>query len=168
MLKQITIIAAVVLLLLALPSCVDENAGTITFQVGILHKGHRLDPMVRQTFHLLDEDVEFIIKGYVVNKSKPPIYYYGWSEIYKLSDETGLREKIKAAVRSHTIQSVTTDYDGRGIFKGLKPEETYYIVGASRDTDHELLSYFLVWNIEAKTGSTKLLYQENAEHFTWQ
>jgi hypothetical protein len=127
-------------------------------KAAIVYKMGGAQPIARETFYLLDNDLEKILKdaGLQTGDSTSLAFMYGISLMSRNGYMKDFAEKAKAAVQPHIVKTVTTDFDGTAKFEGIGAG-TYYIVGATQTRGG-----FAVWNLKVEAGDSVVLDQNNA------
>jgi hypothetical protein len=158
MCRKLALTLPVACLILALTSC----SKTVTIRAAIVYKMGGAEPLARVPFHLLNEDLETVLRNAGINPitydgSVTPITEYGMTMRYRRV-EPEKAARMESAIQPHIVKTAVTDFEGTAQFDDV-PSGTYYIVGVA-----ETRGGYAVWNLKVEVSGSKtvILDQNNA------
>jgi hypothetical protein len=147
------------------PSPTPTPLSTLSIEVGLIYDNGDVKPVARTTFFLLDEDLRIILKpfdetpGTLGSEMDSLLSTSASSMVEKSYQEKAKAKysKIKSAVESHIIATVTTDFTGKGKLESLTPG-TRFVYGEFRVGQERV-----AWNlkVELKAGANTALTLDN-------
>ncbi len=149
-----------------------KGESTLSLDTGIIFRSGDIKPVARTEFYLLDKGLvdALLEKGYSYNNKKvtdPYLIYIQFlssAEYYNSTDDSRERfDLIWSILRPHVIQSVTTNFDGKAIFKEIPPGQ-YYLMGLTKIGQNSI-----IWNVEVNLSpgdNSFTLDQNNAAYIT--
>jgi hypothetical protein len=139
------------------PAVAAPQTGNISIEVGIIYKMGGNQPVARTEFMLLDQSLENILAEAGVPQGQTGVLSsYAFARLYP-NQFPGMAERAQAAIKQHTVQSVSTDFSGKAQFTDIKPGN-YYIGGLASTRGG-----FAIWNlpVEVKAGQNSFLLDQN-------
>ena len=138
------------------PEPVAPSTGTLAIEAGIIYKAGGNQPVGRTEFRLLDSDLESLISAAGLRADRGIDLVSTWGIKRRYSPDAILLQ-IEESIRKHTIQSVTTDFNGKAQFENIQPGK-YFVYGLT-----ETRRGFAIWSvpIEIKAGQNSLLLDQN-------
>jgi hypothetical protein len=132
--------------------------GILNLEAALVYKMGGVQPVAREKFYLLDQDLEKILResGMKNNKNVGYIATFGLAIQYP-DQYAGEKEKALSAIKRHVQYSVTTDFEGKAKFNDVKAG-SYYLFGIT-----ESRKAFAIWNtkIEIKAGENSIVLDQN-------
>jgi hypothetical protein len=138
---------------------------TLSIEAGIIYKSTGNQPVARTKFRLLDADLADIIWLPPDFESKHALddpranLIYNWALAVQYSNDKSVIVRTALMISQHTVQDVTTDFNGKAELADVKPGR-YFLFART-----ETRGGFAVWNllIEIKPGKNSVaLDQDNA------
>jgi len=131
---------------------------SVSIEAGLIYNSGDTKPVARTTFFLLDEDLRILLKPFgetpgTLGSEMDLLYAFREYPKSKAS-----YDQIKAAVESHIIASVTTDFNGKAKLTDLVPGPRFlygeFHVGENR----------IAWNVkvEIKAGAETSIILDNS------
>ena len=132
--------------------------GALSIEAGLIYNSGDTKPVARTTFFLLDEDLRIILKPFGETPGtlgSQMDFLYTFREYPK---SKASYDQIKAAVESHIIATVTTDFNGRAKLTDLVPG-TRFMYGEFRVSEDRI-----AWNVkvEIKSGAETSIILDNS------
>ncbi len=143
--------------------------GVLSFETGLVFRSGDVKPIARTTFYLLDNNLSKILidaglqtpKGHESGTNdinKDLINSFAGSIVFNLLPEyKDFHLAAMTALKPHTIQTVTTGFDGKATFQPTATG-TYYLMGVS-----ETPNGYVIWNlkVEIKPGKNSVILDQN-------
>ena len=142
---------------------VSKKNGVLSLEAGLVFKSGDIKPVARTEFHLLDKSLAEILREAGVqgdrgdNSEHNLVFTYGLAMTY---GQSNLPSGVSEAVRSHIVQSATSDFSGKAKF-GAAPQGTYYVYALASTPKG-----FVIWNLKVDINSAEVsvtLDQNNAD-----
>lgn len=140
----------------------------LSFEVGLVFKSGDVKPVARATFYLLDDDLAKILKEAGLqaprrfssggNPEEDLVDAFASSVRFSsLEDYKEFYPAAMTALKPHIIQSVITDFGGKGSFEPV-PAGTYYLMGVT-----ETPRGYAIWNlkVDLKLGQNSVTLDQN-------
>ncbi|HKR13802.1 MAG TPA: prealbumin-like fold domain-containing protein [Pyrinomonadaceae bacterium] len=138
------------------PQPAAPTTGTLAMEAGIIYKSGGNQPVGRTEFRLLDADLESLISGAGLRADRGIDLVSTWAIKRRYNADATLLQ-IEEAIKQHTVQSVTTDFNGKAQFDNLPPAK-YFVYGIT-----ETRRGFAVWSVpvEIKAGQNSVVLDQN-------
>ena len=158
--RKLTLELAVLSLLIFAFSCstLGPSTGSLQIEAQIIYKVGGPQPVARETFLLLDTDIDQLPETQEALKEAS-----GELLIHKLKRIDFFLNEGRNILERHKVQSGQTDFKGQVTFENIKPGD-YWIFGIA-DTRSEARP--MVWNVRTtvKPGENKLALSNDNEGF---
>jgi hypothetical protein len=134
---------------------------TLSIEVGLVFGNGDVKPVARTRFYLLDDDLRTILKSIDVDIGGGSPVSVGsriaFARSAASSREDGSEGKINAAIATHVIATVTTDFGGNAKFESLQPG-TKFVYG-----EYQVGRSNLAWNarVDLRAGENASLVLDN-------
>lgn len=145
----------------------------LVIEAGVVFESGAAQPVARNDFTLLDQDVIEILKnvpmpGKFKKRRLSPIYIYMFTkkclglglQCTVFDDAWTFNHAANAAIASHSVKQGITGFDGKLVIEDI-PAGTYYIYGLYLREDD-----YVVWNLKTdinRPEQTVILDQRNAQ-----
>jgi hypothetical protein len=140
----------------AAPQPAAPTTGTLAMEAGIIYKSGGNQPVGRTAFRLLDSDLESLISAAGLRADKGIDLVSTWA-IKRRYNTDAILLQIEESIKQHTVQAVTTDFNGKAQFENL-PLAKYFVYGIT-----ETRRGFAVWSVpvEIKAGQNSVVLDQN-------
>jgi hypothetical protein len=140
----------------ALPPPAAPTMGTLSMEAGIIYKSGGNQPVGRTEFRLLDANLESLISAAGLQADRGIDLVSTWAIKRRYNADATLLQ-IEEAIKQHTVQAVTTDFNGKAQFENLPPAK-YFVYGIT-----ETRRGFAVWSVpvEIKAGQNSVVLDQN-------
>jgi hypothetical protein len=136
---------------------VAVQKGNLSIEAGLVFKNGDVKPVARVEFHLLDADLESIIRDSGLKLGQyDDTYIDRYASLEFATRQYGVvttqLKQAQAAIKSHIVASVTTDFSGKGKFPTIKTGK-YYLYGVGGTAQQAA-----IWNlsVEIKAGNQSI------------
>lgn len=137
------------------------TSGVVNVKATIVSQQGVEKPVRKETFYLLDEDLETILRRANVASVSGDLPTSMGVALVDPSKKAILQQYL-AAIKPHIVYKITTDNTGKALFKDVKPDD-YYLFGITRDGDS-----FAIWNqnVVVNAGENSLAINGSATPVT--
>lgn len=143
------------------------TTATLAIEAGIIYKMGGNQPVGRTEFRLLDTDLISLItaSGYTPPSSSVHLQdpkeelLLHWAIDSGYSSKSSALLQIDESILKHTVQTVTTDFNGKAEFTDIKPGQYFVFARAQTRTERG----FAIWNVpvEIKPGRNSVTLDQN-------
>lgn len=132
--------------------------GSLDLEAALVYKMGGVQPVAREKFYLLDQDLEKILRESGMKNEKNLGYIATFGFTLRYPDQyVGEKEKALSAIKRHVKYTVTTDFQGKAKLNNVNAGN-YYLFGIT-----ESRKAFAIWNtkIEIKVGENSVILDQN-------
>lgn len=138
----------------------EAATGVLDIQAAVIYKMGGVQPVARETFYLLDSDLESVLRsaGLKADGGVGVIGRFGLAVQYP-DQNAKFYNSAMAAVRRHVKYTITTDFEGKGSFQNVSQGQ-YFLFGMSNTRGG-----FAIWNLQTNIAAGRgslILDQKNA------
>jgi hypothetical protein len=151
-------------------AALQEGKKDFNIEASVVYPSGEVVPVSRSTFYILDTDLLTILKEAEIQPTENTLQVFKGNTDKALISDAGyslsgrysspfseIAAKVSEAIKGHIVQKITTDYQGKGAFKGLDGEN-YYLFGTGGTRFSNV-----IWNMKIDAANSSLtLNQSNA------
>jgi hypothetical protein len=142
----------------SIPVSTPEPIASLSLEAALVYSYGGVQPVAREKFYLLDDDLNKILSkaGVKAREGLSPSHSLGFAVAYPEVEAETLRKSL-AAIRPHILYTLTTDFQGKGKFEGVKVN-SYYLFGVTKTR-----RAFALWNMKlnVKEGQNEIVLDGN-------
>lgn len=161
-------------LVLVSSNCNQSQEGTLSVEAGLVFKAGDVKPVARTQFYLLDDSLETILKNAKVEpfvEQLSVLQNYAVGQYAKKNFSATTPENTKAiilktenAIKPHIVSTMTTDFNGKGVFPTVKSGK-YYLMGVG-EAGKQTVIWDMPVNIQSSSQSVILDNNNSADVFS--